>query len=406
MDMSVYRRISDNESKEVSRHIVRRAGNSVEFGNPYELPTLEWGDVFVVCYHDPNTQFRPPPPPKATAAEPSIRNVTVQVGDREGAFGLFGTLDNNQGWDPSTGRIPEFRFSQLVEKIARAEPRVQLEAVKVQRTIDGKPMEWAVDLRTEQVGKVKDVPARLADGDRVVVSLRAADAPDVVKNRKSGIYCTSPDRIFGECVFRFHEKDNAPRTLCELIAEVYRNSPMVIVDPDLTKIRIRRLKPADDSEDVLIVNLATIAGNVTAKSTKEEVQRLDFPLQWGDIVEIAPTKRDNPAVWTEFDDQFKLFLSKALARSVQVTGSEPQVFVGFRPSYGSFFAMMPPMNHFVRRQGPPGSGFRALGNIKVGGNVAKVRLESGNSVREFSLNEFNAVNPWLKDGDRIEIVRY
>jgi len=380
------------------------------FGIPQELPNLEWGDVIVFCDRDPNTVYEPAAPKKATAAEPSIRKVTVQVGDREGAFGLLRTLDSNPGWDPSTGRIPEFRFSQLVEKIAGAEPRVQLEAVKVQRTIDGKPMEWVVDLRADQTGKIKDVPARLADGDRIVVSLRAADAPDVIKNRKSGIYCTSPVRIFGECVFRFHEKDNAPRTLGELIAESYRSSSVIIADPDLSNIQIRRLNPDGHSEEVLRVDLETIAKSVSAKSPDDEVRRLDIPLKWGDIVEIAPVKRETPEVWTGFDAQLKLFLAKALTRTIHVIGSDRNV-LQFRPGFGTFVVMVQPWNHIVSRQGSFGSSFRASGTpgapgINVGSNALKVRLESGGSVRDFSPTEFTSVNPWLKDGDRIEIERF
>jgi hypothetical protein len=128
---------------------------------------------------------------------------------------------------------------------------------------------------------VKDVPARLADGDRLVVTLRAADSPDVIKDRKSGIFCASSDRNLGECVFRFHEKDNAPRTLGELICETYRKSTMIIRDPDLANIRIHRLKSEDNSEEVVKIDFATIVGSVTAKSSNEEARRLDPPLQWG-----------------------------------------------------------------------------------------------------------------------------
>jgi hypothetical protein len=44
--------------------------------------------------------------------------------------------------------------------------------------------------------------------------------------------------------------------------------------------------------------------------------------------------------------------------------------------------------------------------MKTDTNLLKVRLRSRDTVREFTPEEFNAINPWLLDGDQLEFERF
>jgi hypothetical protein len=420
-DLIVYRLAEDTRSNEVARvHLqTNTLSNALALSRLTNLPQLEWGDVVVLSERDPNTPeaaFLPTEPPAEyeAAVKRATRNVTIQVGDRERVFGLYLDLGVEQLWDPSSGRIPEFRLSQLVEWITGGEPRAQLEGVKVQRMVNGKQMEWTVDLRSDDPMKVKSMPARLANGDRVIIPLRSAGEPESLKNRRSGIFRTIADGVFGECVFRFHEKDNAPRTLGELIAESYRNSPMIAPDPDLSNIRIRRLKREDNSEAVLKIDFARIAGSVSAKTPEDEARRLDVPLEWGDIVEIGtlPKTATQANQWNGLSAQLKLFLTKSLTRNVTflTIGGKGELF-RFGPLFQEFEAFQSPLNYIWAKrlpEFPTKSDFRAWPTLSPfsGPNLLRVRLESRGTIREFTPEELRSVAPWVLDDDRFEIERF
>jgi hypothetical protein len=189
------------------------------------------------------------------------------------------------------------------------EPRADLSAVKVQRTVEGKLQEWTVDLRSEN-GAVKEVPARMSDGDRIIIPLRPPDDAEALAKRRKGIFQAAPGRVFGAQIFTWREKDHAPRTLGEFLVESYRASEMVIPDPDLSRIIIHRLKTDTGEEEHLPADFAK-AISTGPDLEPEEARKLDVPLEWGDIVEIS--SREVPvADWAGLGSRAADFFNRAL----------------------------------------------------------------------------------------------
>jgi ankyrin repeat protein len=367
------------------------------------LPGLRWGDLIVV-YGPTGTERtidnRKVRTFRVATDKPDSRKVSVQVGERRRDITMSG---DGAEWAPANGSFPKWDFSQVVANLVAAEPRAQLEAVKVQRDVDGKVKEWTVDLRPENPNSaLKNVPARLADGDRIIVPLLPENDPGALAVRKTGIYRTAPGRLFGECVFRFSEKDNAPRTLGDLIAESYLTSQMVIPDPDFARIQIHRLKQDSAAEELLEINLIPAIQQVTVDTPGTEARKLDVPLKPGDIVEIAPRKDSKAEPWTGFSNAVKLFLTKALMRQVtyQLAPQAPTTGA-LRPSFAIYREIKTESgNRWEHSSGAPP--FRATTVISPNDSTLKVRLRSGETVREFTLKEFQQVNPWLVEGDRLE----
>jgi hypothetical protein len=122
----------------------------------------------------------------------------------------------------------------------------------------------------------------------------------------------------------------------------------------------------------------------------------------GDIVEIAPRKDSKAEQWNGFNDSVKLFLTKALMRRVtfQVAPQAPTTGT-LRPSFATFHEIKTESgNRWQLESGA--SPFRATSVISPNDSTLKVRLRSGETVREFTLREFQQVNPWLVEGDRLE----
>jgi ankyrin repeat protein len=356
-----------------------------------DLPDLRWGDVLVLCGLDPEGVFGTQEVRMLqVGTKRVVQKVSVQVGERRREVGLV--VDGV--WSPTDGTLPEWGFSELVAHLVEGEPRAQLGAVKLQRDVEGKPKEWTVDLRPEKPDiTVKSIPARLADGDRIIVPLLPENDPGALSIRKTGIYRIAPGRLFGECVFRFSEKDNAPRTLGDLIAETYYTSPsrMIIPDPDLAHVQIHRLKQESADEEHLEINLIPAIQQVSLEMPEADARKLDVPLLPGDIGEIAPRKDSKPQEWSGLNSAVQLFLTKALMRNVTL-----QVF----PQAPKKVTIVPTF------QRPLGGSFRAMRLTKPENSTVKVRLRSGENVREFTAEEFSQVNPWLVDGDRLEVEQY
>jgi ankyrin repeat protein len=406
-DVLIFRKTADGKMVELAR-LDRNSGNPS--GEP---PHLQWGDIVVIC---DNSVFQSNafPAPKTVAeatkdAEKATRTISVNVGNRESKVDLFGSSSQN-AWSPVTGNVPEWRLSELVTRVVDSESHADLGAVKVQRKVDGEMKEWVVDLRSDSpTQRVKDLAARLADGDRVVVPLKGVDDAASINDRKSGIFRVAPGRIFGECVFRLHEKDNAPRSLGELIEGSYGGSNLIVPEPDFSNVRVYRLKPDNSGEDTITVNLAKSIDSVSTKTSRQEAIDLDFPLQWGDIVEI-PTKKDaDISQWRGLTPQTKFYLTKALSRQVLYRtnngNTEPVIFA---PSYREF-QYTPTLNDsgFWFTSKVPTSDFRPMRfATKHSKNQVKIRLVSGPTTREFTPEEFKSINPWLIDNDLIDIESY
>jgi ankyrin repeat protein len=399
----VFRADRDGKIVEVAR--LSRDAVSLSSDSPH----LEWGDIVVVCdhslvSHQSNAAFPVPYQDSPTETVPKPRNITIRVGDRETSIGLVGS-QAGFAWSPTMGQIPEWRFSELMVKIASGEPHTLLGAVKVQRTINGEVKEWTVDIRPEKPGQlVKNLPARLADGDKVIVPLAGFDDPEALKARKAGIFRTAPTGIFGERIFQFHEKDDAPRTLGELIAESDRVSMMVVPEPDFSAIRIRRLKPDGSGEITLTVDLTKAIESISAKTPQKDARALDVPLEWGDIVEIKAIKGAKLAEWTGLTPQVKLFLTKALSREVHHRINDQEFKAGLFAPTPRNFGIDPNNYNLWKFSPPPKSDFRPMRFPSIiGSNQVKIRLISRGKTHEYSPDEFRAINPWLLDQDKIEV---
>jgi ankyrin repeat protein len=377
-------------------------------------PALQWGDIVVFGGDSviPRDWETPPAHSKAEMEErikATARTVTIRIGNRETSIELVRSYGEpyDLTWTPSMGRIKEWSVAALVAKVTASEPHAQLGAVKIQRIVNGELKEWLVDLRPE-TQNINAFGARLANGDRVIIPLVKFDDPDALSARRSGVFRTAPGGVFGERVFHLHEKDDAPRTLGELIVESYRNSLLIVPTPDFSNIRIRRLKPDASGEETLAINLNKAIDSVSAKTSSKEAAALDTPLQWGDIVEIPTIKDAKPGEWRGLDPQAKLFLTKALTREIQQrTNDAPIQAIQMAPSYAGFEPNSQPYEFDWKMQPREMSAFRALRLPAVQGkNQVKIRLTSREKTREYSPAEFKAINPWLLDGDRIEVESY
>jgi len=370
---------------------------------------LQWGDV-VVLFRRVVQVSRPGDIARRNATsvkgreEIAPRKITIQVGDREKAIEVAG----EQGpfaWAPATSKAPEWRFSELVARATGAEPRAQLGTVKVQRTIDGKLKEWTVDLRPDQPGQsIKELLARLADGDRVIIPLLPADDVEALKARRTGIFRATTNRVFGDQTFRLGDMDDAPRTLGDLILEGERRSDMLIPEPDLANIRIHRLKADGAAEETLQINLQATIDTITTETPYAEVRKLDVPLRWGDIVEIPAKENADFQKWRGMGPQAKMFFTKALTREVTLrTTGQDDGTQKFTPSFREIRLA----TSFLWQVSSPDSHARAMSKgLGIDNNTLRIRLVSGEHAREFSPEEFIKINPWLVHGDRLELERF
>jgi ankyrin repeat protein len=422
--------------------------------DPAKWPTLRWGDVIVIEGGEeplPGTIGLALSSPgwNKTRAEYDLpphkaRRVTLQVGERSGEFEIgekkldfndpsiqrgpngsrwIGAEDNTlpNVWNPTTP-LPRWTFSELLTRAVAAEPRAQIEAVKVQRTVEGQTQEWTVDMRGE--GGVKDIPARLGDGDRIIMPLRAANNADAIARRRLGIFQTAPGRLLGQRVFEWKQKDNTARTLGEFLMQSYLAGEMIVPAPDLSKIALHRLKGDSGEEETLRIDFTKATAAVSNATTYEQARALDVPLRWGDVVEIA-SGPGNAESWTGLSAQTLLFFDKALSRvaHVSVNGAD-----------GTTVVLSPgrPQFSFGQREKTESATFslvRVLEKAKVNlKEIVRVKVRTGHDVfdlspeeiravergetlhrvvpfREFTPEEILAIQPWMRDGDSVEIER-
>ncbi len=409
-DILVYRLVDGENIRKVGQTRFDFSPNAARG----ELPKLQWGDV-VVLRSDQRQGGNFPPLSSDVLGLAGLsrtaenKRVTLHIGDRTHSLVLGGSRMKDP-WDPTAEPLPSWTFSELIGRVAAIEPRVQLAAIKIQRTTDGKEHEWTVDLRSDASGAVKELPARLADGDRVVIPLRAANDPEALNQRRSGIFRAAPGRVFGERVFERKHDDPVPRTLCELIAESYAGSPMIVPHPDFSRITIHRLNGDSGEEEAIAVDLSEAVRKVEVQTPEADVRAHDIILQWGDMVEIAQINGVDPGAWTGFDLQTQLFFKKALTRSVR-SGGKPVVlqplFLVFQRSGRTWNVSYPSGGGTFQFHARPFpftlQGFAG----RVGGQnwdrVLRAKVRSGNQVREIDPKLVKPEEVWLRDGDEIEI---
>ena len=354
-ELVVYRGADAGVVKETTRATLNFAVGSklLRYGtesDPTKWPALRWGDVLVFeggkMLTNPTAVFPDTPQPDVLPHKPVT--VSVQLGERrsqlkigdarvdlnapptsrfrggrgfghgqsgrEGAPGVPMGIHDEHVWSPSEP-LPLWRFSELIEHAIAAEPRAQLDAVKVQRTVDGKVQEWIVDMRADD--GVKELPARIGDGDTIIIPLRPVSAPEVLSKRRTGIFQTAPGRILGQQVFQRRTEDGATRTLAEFLMQSYLEGEMIVPLPDFSKISIYRLKGESGEEEKLSIDFTKAIAAATDKIPAKDARALDVPLQWGDIIEIQQALGSTEQ-WRGFTPQTVLYLKKALTRVVDV----------------------------------------------------------------------------------------
>ncbi len=378
-----------------------------------KLPELQWGDVVVLFREQTGGGLNQAQDFTRISSNSPFppRKISVQLGERKSEVQLSGytlSVYSSPLWSPTGGSLPGWNISELVTYLASAEPRANVAAIKVQRKQpDGQLKEWTVDLRSDSPGRpIKHVPARLADGDALIVPLLPLNAPAAIAQRMKGIYRVSPGRIFGERVFEFTESDDAPRSLGELITEAYKTSEMVVPDPDFSRILIHRLNGANGTEETLTVDLAARIEQVSGKTSEDDARKLDYPLQPGDVVEIPMIEKEPAEKWEGFPGQVQLFFGKALARTVTVVAANgEEKKVGLSPAFRAFRTMRN-QDRLQWDAGLPKQSFRAWPLVSTEKNLLKVRIQSRGKTREFAPDALKTASPWLIDGDRIEIERF
>ena len=177
-----------------------------------EAPAIKWGDIVDLTSlpSAPNASFSRRPTARLDGnLENWLKNLppstyqrlTVQLGDRTRQFLVapFSYAPTpEQCWSPSEEGMPGLDYlparslPEIVALAIGAEPRAKPDAIKVQRMADGKTQEWTVDLSAK-----KQPPARLADGDLVIVPLRPREDAEALAARRSGIFQLAEGRVVG-----------------------------------------------------------------------------------------------------------------------------------------------------------------------------------------------------------------
>ncbi len=319
-------------------------------GDASKWPVLRWGDV-VVFESDNSTGGDHMDWLRALPATLK-RTVSVQIGDRAATLtlaeppwknsqnkrftsthrlppNLAGQELTIERWAPTVSPLPTWTLSELVARLTAAEPRARLDAVRVERTTDGAARVWTVDLRgghpetgaagpDQQKAGGNPLLAQLADGDRLIIPLLPAQDSAALAARRRTISFAAPGRLFAETVFTRFEDDTDPSTLGELLMQAY-TQPLLVPNPDLSKIVIHRLSEAGAGEEHVSVDFTAIINSTLPDAAAEDIRRHDPPLRWGDVVEISPVAGVPPAQWTGFGAPVRAFLDRALSRNVAGT---------------------------------------------------------------------------------------
>ena len=431
-EIVIYRGTGDESVKEVVRgRMTLPAGEStLRFGNeadPKKWPALYWGDV-VVFEEGPRAQQAVPIPPGGPITDLFPRKpkrVTVQLGNRTGELEIgeirikspppsapapgarvrirkIGVAEDEANvWQPNEPL--KWSFSELITRTVAAEARAELDAVKMRRTVDEKPQEWTVDVRGE--GGVKDLPARLADGDQIIIPLRPPDDADALARRRAGIFQAAAGRVLGQRIFESKAQENTPPTLCEFLMQSYLFGEMIVPLPDLSKITIHRLKGEAGEEETLSIDLRKAIASVSNQTTPEESRALDVPLHWGDVVEVAPLPGDAKQ-WAGFSAPTVFFLQRVLTREVSWNSAANAGKVSLKPVFAAFRTTDALERGGVNSPHSPFSVQALLSAASIAPEeIVRLAIRSGDGVREFTSEQIREMDLWLRDGDSVGIER-
>jgi len=424
-ELVIFRENQDAVVEAARGRVTIESGSTVRFAgepDPNKWFPLQWGDVIVHEEHRAKASrgLRSLPPPSPEYLPLTTKSVTIKIGDRTGQVVIGPKNDplpqqqTENCWNPAAP-LPGWKLSELVAHVVAAEPRAQLQAIKLRRIVDQKPMEWTVDLQGS--GGVKELPARIGDGDTIIIPLRPANSAEALAARRTSIFQTAPGRILGQQIFQRKNQGGSHRTLGEFLMQSYLAAEMIVPLPDLSKIVIYRLKAESGEEEKLNIDFTKATAVASNAIPTVQARALDFPLEWGDIVEIQPGP-GSAEQWTGFTSQTVLYLQKALKRSVQVRINGVEIRSGDVPENDPEKASL-----YLSPDNPtflPGGSARPSNEHELSPfsvqkiarcfdvelkELVRVTIRSGEDVRVLTADQLRAIEPWVQHGDRVDIER-
>ena len=437
--------------------------------DPSKWPGLHWGDVVVFSSErswsgDSEGKYR-------QLAAGKTRTITTQIGDQTAALTLADPAADSQSlgpllteiyrremeaqakasspilrrpatpmpqpdprlhkepddivaWTPVVKVLPGWTLSELVLHLTQAEPRARLDKIHLFRTVDGKPHDWTLDLRASNAAEaepdwddrpsgVKRIPVWLADGDRLVIPLSSATDAEALAARRNTISFEGAGGLFIQPVFTRSPDDVSTHTLGELLMQAYL-SPMVIPNPNLSKLIIHRLTGNGAEEEYKPVDLTqTILASQTVYNA-QTLRQGDLPLQWGDRVEISPIEGVDPLRWKELSPATQNYLGTVLARPVVVTlngeralGPDEGRFT-LNPVFKPYDAIdrLFPVRFEQKERGETGTltALTLLRQLQINlDTMTRFTLQKGESVHDYDLKALIESNPWLGFDSRVNI---
>ena len=366
------------------------------------------------------------------------RTITLQLGDRTTTLTLADPASNDAHdqpldsggfvppsaqwmWNPTAKPLPDWTLSGLVLRVAAAEPRARLDAVRLERDLDGQTRSWTINLRAAnpaeaQIGidaspsPVRKDHADLAAGDRLVIPLQPAADPPALAARRQAINFAAPGRFFTEQVFARASDPIGTPTLGELIMQAYLD-PMILPYPDFSKIVIHRLKGDAGEEESLPVDLLA-AMQAPALQTPADARRADVALQWGDVVEIPVDPVFHPEPWTHLDPLARAFLNLALSRDLPTTVNGQRLLgmvTQLHPAFYNLYGDHGPAPHWLGAKGRIDNGSPFTAKAFLRGlqmpleNVVRLSVQLGDQTQDYDTAALRTLNPWLNLGSRVDI---
>jgi hypothetical protein len=294
----------------------------------------------------------------------------------------------------------------MVLHLTEAEPRAKLSSIRIERTVDGKPQAWTVDMQaadrgTAEIGsngppsRIKRLPAQFANGDRLVIPMLPIDDPDALAARRTMIALAVPGDTFAEPVFAGKPDDLCKHTLGEFVMQAYLD-PMIVPNPDLTHIVIHRLSGSGSAEQDIPVDLMQAGQARTA-------------LQLGDRVEI-PTIQNAPLDrWNGLSTAARNILDPSVSHSIRLTVDGGQsIFVQFDSKYMYYFYHPGPVSSPFTGEGAPipnlFSATALLDRMRIEpANLKLFTLHLGDQTRLYDWPKLQADDPWMGAGVSVDI---
>ena len=463
LEVGIHRRGPDGGAPTVIPLTIDLTADNVD---PSRWPVLQWGDVVVFTTDDSAWTDEEARKRYRALAAPQNRTVNLQLGGRAitltladpAADGmalhalwykqylreaadrpkpavaappppdpaLHPVAETITAWTPVAKPLPSWTLSELVAHLREGEPRLLLDAARLERTVGGQTQGWTLDLRaanpaeneTDEEGHptgIRKVDVWLADGDRLSIPMIPADDPRVleaVKNRYQTICLAAPGGLFAQKMFTRPPDNSATHTLGELLMQAYL-SPMVIPNPNLSKIVIHRLTGNGAEEADLAVDLTQTILAAPPASGQAGPRQTDLPLQWGDRVEIPAIEGVELAKWKELSPVTQSYLKRCLDRGVKLTFNGQTMPGGgdhswLAPEFEPYFIedKMFPVRFTQRVRSDTGvfTALTLLRQLHVNlDTMVRFTLQAGGKTYDYDLKTLKAVNPWIGFDSQVNI---